>query len=157
MEGRNHIVINYSWILPDNGGDLEIKHRGDFFTETEENSVNEAPAAPSGSNLTDVFNTVLHQYPVPVKQFQWWEIVLKVLCYSVIICVSFLGNSAVIVTVIKNRRMRSTTDMYILNLAICDVMVTLACTWVHLVDDLTEGWVLGAFFCKFNSFFQGKN
>ena len=29
--------------------------------------------------------------------------------------------------------------------------------WVHLVDDLTEGWVLGAFFCVFNTFAQGQS
>ena len=34
-------------------------------------------------------------------------------------------------------------------------MVTVSCSWVHLVHDLTEGWVLGAFFCRVNSFTQG--
>ena len=30
-------------------------------------------------------------------------------------------------------------------------------TWVHLVKQLSEGWVLGAFFCAFNSFAQGQS
>ncbi|KAL5019369.1 hypothetical protein ScPMuIL_005091 [Solemya velum] len=34
------------------------------------------------------------------------------------------------------------------------MLITIFCSWVHLVDDLTEGWVLGAFLCKFDSFAQ---
>ena len=34
--------------------------------------------------------------------------------------------------------------------------MTVSCTWVRLVDDVTEGWVLGAFFCKINTFTNSK-
>ncbi len=39
---------------------------------------------------------------------------------------------------------------------VAGLMVTVSCSWVHLVHDLTEGWVLGAFFCRLNSFAQGE-
>ncbi|KAK3089722.1 hypothetical protein FSP39_005898 [Pinctada imbricata] len=50
--------------------------------------------------------------------------------------------------------MQTTTNYFIVNLAVCDIFVTVSCAWVRLVDNLTEGWVLGSFFCKFNSFAQ---
>ena len=86
-----------------------------------------------------------------------WEVVVKAFFYSIIILMSLVGNSLVVYIVWKNRTMRTTTNFFIVNLAVSDLMVTCSCTWVHLVDDLTEGWVLGAFFCKFNSFAQGKS
>jgi len=52
--------------------------------------------------------------------------------------------------------LRTPTNYFIVNLAVCDLMVTSLCTWVHLVGDLTHDWLLGAFFCKFNGFAQGK-
>ncbi|KAL5018154.1 hypothetical protein ScPMuIL_003876, partial [Solemya velum] len=50
--------------------------------------------------------------------------------------------------------MQTVTNYYIVNLAIADLMVTVSCSWVSLVDDITEGWVLGDFFCKLNTFTQ---
>jgi len=81
---------------------------------------------------------------------------MQVAVYSVIIVTSVVGNGAVICVVYRERHMRTTTNYFIVNLAVCDVMVTSLCTWVHLVSDLTHDWLLGAFFCKFNSFAQGK-
>ena len=91
-----------------------------------------------------------------IKQLPLWEVVVKSLVYSFCILVSLLGNSAVIIVVWRNKRMWTTTNFYIVNLAVSDLMISASCQWVHLTDDLTEGWMLGAFFCKFNSFVQGK-
>jgi len=75
--------------------------------------------------------------------------------YGIVILLSLIGNVAVLFVVARNKRMHTPTNYFIVNLAISDIMVTSSCTWVHLVDNLTEGWVLGAFFCKLNSFAQG--
>ena len=95
-------------------------------------------------------------YPGELRQVPSWEVVLKIVFYVFIIAVAVLGNMAVVIIVARNKRMHTTTNYYIVNLAVSDLMVTLTCTWVHLVDDLTEGWILGAFFCKFDSFAQGE-
>ena len=85
-----------------------------------------------------------------------WELALKVTLYTLVIISSLVGNLLIIFVVWKNKRMRTTTNYYLVNLAIADLLVTSMCSWVHVVDDVTENWVLGAFFCKFNSFAQGK-
>lgn len=95
-------------------------------------------------------------YPGELRHVPLWEVVVKILFYTFIMAVAILGNLAVVIIVAKNKRMWTTTNFYMVNLAVSDLMVTLTCTWVHLVDDLTEGWILGAFFCKFDSFAQGK-
>ena len=95
-------------------------------------------------------------YPGEMRQVPQWEVVTKIIFYTFIMAVAVLGNLAVVIIVARNKRMWTTTNFYIVNLAVSDLMVTLTCTWVHLVDDLTENWVLGAFFCKFDSFAQGE-
>ena len=102
-------------------------------------------------NLTNIpYMGVLHTPPI-------WEIAVKSTVVAIMILVALLGNSLVVYIVARDRRMHTTTNYFLVNLAVSDLMVTLSCSWVHLVDDLTEGWVLGAFFCKFNSFSQGQS
>ncbi|KAL3876764.1 hypothetical protein ACJMK2_034560, partial [Sinanodonta woodiana] len=95
------------------------------------------------------------EYPLDIyKDVPLWEFVLKIVLYSIIIVASLVGNLLVIVVVLKNKRMQTATNFYIVNLAVADILVTVACTWVQLVNDLTNAWILGTFFCKFNSFAQ---
>lgn len=98
-----------------------------------------------------------HAYPKPFKQVPVWEASIKICVYSLMILLSVIGNILIILVVAKNKRMRTTTNFYIVNLAASDLLVTLSCTWVNLVNDLSEGWILGSFFCKVNSFAQGKS
>lgn len=107
-------------------------------------------------NFSD-FDTRHHDYPlsmltpVPVG-----EAAVKITIYTLLILIALIGNTLIILVVLKNKRMQTTTNYFLVNLAVSDLVVSLSCSWVHLVDDLTEGWVLGAFFCSFNSFAQGK-
>ncbi|KAL4239253.1 alpha1-adrenergic receptor [Mactra antiquata] len=90
------------------------------------------------------------QHSVPL-----YEIVLKSYLYAMIIFFSLVGNLLIIVVVLRHKSMRTTTNYYIVNLAVADILVTVFCTWVHLVNNLNNNnWVLGSFFCKFNTFSQ---
>ncbi len=102
------------------------------------------------------YDTSQELYPLAMRYAPPWEIGIKAVFYAVIIGFSLVGNSLIIMIVYRHKRMRTTTNFYIVNLAIADLLVTVSCTWVHLVDDVTEGWVLGEFFCKFNSCSHGK-
>ena len=110
----------------------------------------------TGEDFLAFPDTSQFPYPSVIVYPPLWEVVVKVVFYAVIIVLALIGNILVVYIVWHNKRMRTTTNFFIVNLAISDLMVTTSCTWVHLVDNLTEGWVLGAFFCKFNSFAQGK-
>ena len=102
------------------------------------------------------YDTAMIPYPGNLKHQALWERVVKIVFYSLIISVAVVGNLMVVAMVIRNKKLWTTTNFYIVNLAVSDLMVTLSCTWVTLVDDLSEGWILGAFFCRVNSFAQGK-
>nr|AKQ63065.1 orphan G-protein coupled receptor 59 [Platynereis dumerilii] len=120
---------------------------GHFDDEHDPHGMDEVNYMDAAMNMSGI------PYP-PIIPKPTWEILLKSLFSALIIIAAILGNTLVIYIVWRNKRMRTTTNYFLVNLAVSDLMVTLSCTWVHLVDDLTEGWVLGAFFCKFNSFAQ---
>lgn len=88
-----------------------------------------------------------------------WEIGLKIAFYIPSIVINLVGNSLVILILAFNKKMRTTTNLLILNLSVSDILVACFCSWIHLVSQVTTGnqWLFGAFMCKFSSFAQGKN
>ncbi|KAA0716681.1 G-protein coupled receptor 83 [Triplophysa tibetana] len=59
---------------------------------------------------------------------------LLILAYSVIIIISLFGNVIVCHVVVKNKRMHSVTSLFIMNLAIADILITLLNTPFTLSD-----------------------
>lgn len=64
---------------------------------------------------------------------------LLIVAYSVIICISLFGNVLVCHVVIKNKRMHSATSLFIANLAVADVMITVLNTPFTLVSTRHAG------------------
>jgi hypothetical protein len=86
-----------------------------------------------------------------------WEQGLKIAFYIPPILIDVVGNSLVILIVALNKKMRTTTNLLILNLSVSDIMVACFCMWIHLATQLQPGnlWPYGAFLCKVTSFVQG--
>ena len=95
-------------------------------------------------------------YPGTVKTFPSHEIGIKVTLGVVLELVAIIGNILVITIVVKFKRMRTTTNYYLVNLAVSDLLVASMPVWIHVVDSLNEFWLFGSFLCKFNPFMQSK-
>ncbi|KAL8565445.1 hypothetical protein ACOMHN_049422 [Nucella lapillus] len=83
-----------------------------------------------------------------------WEMGLKIALYALAFLVTVCGNTLVIFVICRSRRMRSTTNVLLLNLAVADLMVAAVCMWVHLGNALTPEWPFGNWVCKVNTFCQ---
>ncbi|KAJ1197174.1 hypothetical protein NDU88_001036 [Pleurodeles waltl] len=79
---------------------------------------------------------------------------LLIVAYSVIIVISLFGNLLVCHVVIKNKRMHSATSLFIVNLAIADIMITLLNTPFTLVRFVSSTWVFGKLMCHLSRFAQ---
>lgn len=62
-----------------------------------------------------------------------------VLLYTLVCVVCVGGNTLVCVVVLTNRNMRSVTNLFILNLAISDLLVGVVCVPTTLIDSLISG------------------
>ncbi|KAL7851708.1 hypothetical protein AOLI_G00220640 [Acnodon oligacanthus] len=79
---------------------------------------------------------------------------LLVVAYSVIIIISLFGNTLVCHVVMKNKRMHSATSLFIVNLAIADILITLLNTPFTLVRFVNSTWVFGRGMCHISRFVQ---
>ncbi|XP_052778400.1 QRFP-like peptide receptor [Mya arenaria] len=93
-------------------------------------------------------------YPSELQSVSSREVVVKVSLGVVVNLVALVGNALVIIIVVRSKRMRTTTNYYLVNLAVSDLLVALMPIWVHVVASLNEFWVFGSFLCKFNPFMQ---
>ncbi|XP_077513534.1 melatonin receptor type 1B-B-like isoform X2 [Amblyomma americanum] len=63
-----------------------------------------------------------------------------------------MGNVMVVLTVLRHRGMRTRTNMFIVNLAVADILVALLDMPISLATLLRGDWVMGHAFCQFNGF-----
>ena len=103
-------------------------------------------------SLSDLFrNAKTHEMPLQEKT-------IKIFAYVVAITISFFGNMTLMVVILSTKSLRTKFNYYILNLAVADILVPLSCMWLHLVNDFYPSkWILGSFFCRINTFSQGKS
>ncbi|XP_071764215.2 cholecystokinin receptor type A [Centroberyx gerrardi] len=80
---------------------------------------------------------------------------VRIFLYSLIFLLSVLGNSLIIAVLVRNRRMRTVTNLFLLSLAISDLMVSLVCIPFTLIPNLMRDFVFGTGMCKLVMYFMG--
>ncbi|XP_068121007.1 G-protein coupled receptor 83-like [Hyperolius riggenbachi] len=79
---------------------------------------------------------------------------LLIVAYSFIIIFSLFGNVLVCHVVIKNKRMHSATSLFIVNLAVADILITLLNTPFTLARFVNSTWMFGKGMCHVSRFAQ---
>ncbi|XP_029710630.1 octopamine receptor 2 [Aedes albopictus] len=74
--------------------------------------------------------------------------------YAVIFLFSVVGNLLVILTLAQNKRMRTVTNVYLLNLAISDLLLGVFCMPFTLVGQVLRKFIFGSLMCKLIPYFQ---
>lgn len=75
--------------------------------------------------------------------------------YALVLVVGLAGNTLVVVVYMSKLRLRTLTDMCILNLAISDLLLLI--TLPFWAADAVHGWKLGSVTCKIMSFLYSTN
>lgn len=97
-------------------------------------------AASSPSFASSLTAQALYQIPV----------------YAVILMLSVAGNALVILTLVQNRRMRTVTNVFLLNLAVSDLLLGVLCMPITLIGALLRDFVFGGVMCKLMPYLQGE-
>ncbi|XP_077163771.1 G-protein coupled receptor 83-like isoform X2 [Paroedura picta] len=79
---------------------------------------------------------------------------LLIVAYTIIIVMSLFGNLLVCHVAVKKKRMCSATSLFIVNLAVSDLMITLLNTPFTLVRFVNSSWVFGKTMCHVSRFAQ---
>ncbi|XP_025082971.1 neuropeptide FF receptor 2-like isoform X2 [Pomacea canaliculata] len=91
---------------------------------------------------------------IPANTYPPWEVALKILSYVLAMIMDVGGNALVIFIVVVSKRMRTPTNVLLVNLAVADLLVAALCMWVHLGANITPEWPFGLLICKVNMFAQ---
>ncbi|XP_065652491.1 alpha-1A adrenergic receptor [Hydra vulgaris] len=63
-----------------------------------------------------------------------------------------IGNSVVIITILKNKKMQTVTNWFILNLAIADILFTIFEITTIIITSIAKRWLLGNIVCDIVGF-----
>ncbi|NXO53039.1 NPFF2 protein, partial [Aramus guarauna] len=78
-----------------------------------------------------------------------------IVSYLLIFLLCMVGNGAVCFIVLRSKRMRTVTNLFILNLAVSDLLVGIFCMPTTLLDNIIAGWPFGSLVCKMSGMVQG--
>ncbi|XP_049599272.1 cholecystokinin receptor type A isoform X2 [Syngnathus scovelli] len=79
---------------------------------------------------------------------------VRVLLYCVIFLIGVAGNSLIIAVLSRNRRMRTVTNLFLLSLAVSDLMVSLVCIPFTLIPNLMRTFIFSDGTCKMVMYFM---
>jgi cholecystokinin A receptor len=149
MDDRD--MNNYSWI---NHTDILLDRNAlsEFISIT--------PITLLVENTTVNFNlsvfAIQNQQQTPHSQQSWITMASRVIpLYSLIFLLAVIGNSLVIMTLVQNKRMRTVTNLFLLNLAISDLLLSMFCMPITLVGMLLRDFIFGEIMCKLLPYLQG--
>ena len=95
-------------------------------------------------NFTQYFNDSYYQCPSmqnPVGNL------ISMIMYTVVCVIGLFGNTLVIYVVLRFSKMKTVTNLYILNLAIADQSFLIGIPFLLITMYLNE-WIFGSFLCK---------
>uniref|UniRef100_A0A4W4EYV3 Neuropeptide FF receptor 1 n=1 Tax=Electrophorus electricus TaxID=8005 RepID=A0A4W4EYV3_ELEEL len=106
--------------------------------------------ASNASTLPSITYYPYYQHSLPVAT-------ALTVAYLFIFLLCMMGNGLVCLIVLGNRRMRTVTNLFILNLAVSDLLVGMFCIPTTLVDNLITGWPFTNTVCKMSGLVQGMS
>ncbi|XP_043918088.1 cholecystokinin receptor type A [Protopterus annectens] len=80
---------------------------------------------------------------------------VRILLYSLIFLLSVLGNTLIITVLVRNKRMRTVTNIFLLSLAFSDLMLCLFCMPFNLIPNLLKDFIFGDAMCRIATYFMG--
>lgn len=108
----------------------------------------------------------------PFVKLATGEFVVKLLVYLLVFFASCFGNIVVIVVIIcliglekwgsvfskvvylYRAKMQSSAYIYLLNLSVAGLVITLGCMWPYFIVSVTHEYPLGSVMCRFHPFLQ---
>ena len=78
---------------------------------------------------------------------------IQLVVLLIILAVGFFGNALISGVVLRNRQMRTRTNLFLTQMAVIGTVVCLCCIPFMITVIIKQFWVLGEPLCKFNAFF----
>lgn len=112
-------------------------------------NVTDANDSFTNSSIFNTLNdTALNPDASAYYKFERYVRIIIPIIFGLIVAIGFLGNLLVIVVIIMNQQMRSTTNLLILNLAFADLCFIVFCVPFTATGYALPKWPFGEVWCK---------
>ena len=81
---------------------------------------------------------------------------VRISLYTLIFVLAIVGNTLIIVTLVQNRRMRTVTNVFLINLSISDLLLAVLCMPFTLIPTLLQNFIFGKVMCVLIRYLQGE-
>lgn len=81
---------------------------------------------------------------------------ITIFLYAIIFFLAVIGNILVILTLIQSRRMRTITNLFLLNLAVSDLLLGIFCMPFTLIGKILRDFIFGEIMCRLLPYLQGE-
>ncbi|XP_012938336.1 orexin receptor type 2 [Aplysia californica] len=122
-------------------------HNSSFLSSITTISINNVSDSTTTDNNTGDYYDYYQDdglTPEATAAIHWIFIILS----AAVLVVGLMGNALVWFAVWRNPRMRSATNIFLVNLAVADFLVILICLPPTMTEDITGIWYLGPEMCK---------
>jgi len=106
-------------------------------------------------NFTDV-DRVFQEFTNGLYTIHQFSTIILLTLYTPIFLIGLFGNILIIISSIRESQQKKSKSLFLANLAIADLAVTLFCMPTTAGTIVYRLWVYGRFLCKFTAFMQGK-
>ncbi|KAL3880612.1 hypothetical protein ACJMK2_032839, partial [Sinanodonta woodiana] len=104
-------------------------------------------------NLSVTTEKIGHRNQTPREELQFTRD-MAIGVYSVIFALALIGNILVIVTLVQNKRMRTVTNVFLLNLSISDLLLAVFCMPFTLIPMMMQNFMFGEAMCVMIRYLQ---
>lgn len=147
-------------------GDEDRMEFVDFTVDGRFAAVVDDVSGSIGNNMTQassVFNfssdtaaKVIEDYLAAMRTIDQPPTIALLCLYVPVFLFSLAGNSFVIALFVKDRRMRRSKSLFLVNLALADEAVTVVCIPLFVGQTVNRLWIYGDLLCKVAGFMQGQ-
>lgn len=111
----------------------------------------------NASNTSDLLSEEYvydYDYSDSYNTFFWEELCPTLIVYVLTMVLGVVGNSLIVFTICRYRRMKSTTNVFLASLASADLLLIIFCIPVKLAKLFSYTWTMGVFLCKMVHYMQ---
>ncbi|XP_063866061.1 LOW QUALITY PROTEIN: cholecystokinin receptor type A-like [Scylla paramamosain] len=141
-EAQTNTASDKQQILIQEHGELPLLSPSDETRAGRGRKVLQGPTSKRGTNQA-------HDIPLLDTEGS-----VRIPCYVIIFLLGMIGNTLVIVTLLQNRKMRTITNVFLLNLAFSDLLLGVFCMPFTLIGSLLRDFIFGAVMCRLIPYFQ---
>ena len=103
-----------------------------------------------------VYNTTFYDDREQLEEYQNFESIIKIgipIIFTIITLLGLLGNGLVIWTILTETKMRTPTNLLILNLAVADILFIVICVPFTGATYVLPNYIFGRVWCKISQYF----